>query len=402
MPGTFPILELRQTGEVEEARVKQSDAKPTLKDIQSHLKKKVLPAVIATYAYGARSISMIGYVKGKETELSQHQLPPPCEVGEVYGTIVLVSHENKTEWNASTAGIEGFSAADYEIFYEKACSGELEAADADADADAEQDDEDDVDVDADADQDAADAEEDDVDAEQEEGDEADGDAEQEEAVDVAEDEEAEVLPRARVSRKAIKPDVLQVQFQFKTELALQETPDAATVNSQTQRKQVYDVLKATLSEHCSDEDILDLEMGIFNASLEEATRRMVPLTWKHETFQWIYKMVTRRTAANFDPNSYVANKRLIERWKEGEFTLDAIGSWSAYDLQPAYWKDLKDQQLRREQRILEGNLSMATDRFRCSGCKKKMCSYYELQTRSADEPMTIFIRCLNCGKQWKQ
>jgi transcription elongation factor S-II len=93
---------------------------------------------------------------------------------------------------------------------------------------------------------------------------------------------------------------------------------------------------------------------------------------------------------------------LALRWKEGEFTLDAIGSWSAYDLQPAYWKDLKDQQLRREQRILEGNLSMATDRFRCSGCKKKMCSYYELQTRSADEPMTIFIRCLNCGKQWKQ
>lgn len=28
--------------------------------------------------------------------------------------------------------------------------------------------------------------------------------------------------------------------------------------------------------------------------------------------------------------------------------------------------------------------------------------YYELQTRSADEPMTCFITCLDCGFKWKQ
>jgi transcription elongation factor S-II len=113
-------------------------------------------------------------------------------------------------------------------------------------------------------------------------------------------------------------------------------------------------------------------------------------------------MVAKRAIANFNPASYVGNKFLIQRWKDGEFTLDQIGGWTPYELKPTHWKDLKDQQLRREQRILEGNLAMATDRFRCSQCQKKMCSYYELQTRSADEPMTIFVRCLNCGKQWKQ
>ena len=117
---------------------------------------------------------------------------------------------------------------------------------------------------------------------------------------------------------------------------------------------------------------------------------------------YIYNMISKRTVSNFNPNSYVANPHLIQRWRDGEFTLDQIGSWTPYDLNPAHWKDLKDQQFRREKRILEGNLAMATDRFRCSQCKKKMCSYYELQTRSADEPMTIFISCLNCGKHWKQ
>jgi DNA-directed RNA polymerase subunit M/transcription elongation factor TFIIS len=28
--------------------------------------------------------------------------------------------------------------------------------------------------------------------------------------------------------------------------------------------------------------------------------------------------------------------------------------------------------------------------------------YYELQTRSCDEPMTCFITCLDCGNRWKQ
>ena len=157
-----------------------------------------------------------------------------------------------------------------------------------------------------------------------------------------------------------------------------------------------------MGEHCSEEDILQLEMGIYNASLEEAKRRLVPLTWDHETFIWIYTMISKRTASNFQPTSYVGNSHLIERWKDGEFTLDTLGHWTPYELQPSHWKDLKDQQFRREQRILEGNLAMATDRFRCSRCKKKQCSYYELQTRSADEPMTIFISCINCGKQWKQ
>lgn len=28
--------------------------------------------------------------------------------------------------------------------------------------------------------------------------------------------------------------------------------------------------------------------------------------------------------------------------------------------------------------------------------------YYEKQTRSADEPMTVFGTCLDCGKKWRQ
>ena len=43
----------------------------------------------------------------------------------------------------------------------------------------------------------------------------------------------------------------------------------------------------------------------------------------------------------------------------------------------------------------------ATSEFKCRKCKKRECSYYQLQTRSADEPMTTFVTCLNCGNNWK-
>ncbi|KAI1334060.1 transcription elongation factor s-ii [Xylariaceae sp. FL0016] len=42
-----------------------------------------------------------------------------------------------------------------------------------------------------------------------------------------------------------------------------------------------------------------------------------------------------------------------------------------------------------------------SDSLECSGCKKKMVSYSQAQTRSADEPMTTFCECMNCGKRWK-
>lgn len=38
--------------------------------------------------------------------------------------------------------------------------------------------------------------------------------------------------------------------------------------------------------------------------------------------------------------------------------------------------------------------------FECSKCKQRKCSYYQMQTRSADEPMTTYVQCV-CGHRWK-
>ena len=39
--------------------------------------------------------------------------------------------------------------------------------------------------------------------------------------------------------------------------------------------------------------------------------------------------------------------------------------------------------------------------IQCRKCKSMKTDYYQLQTRSADEPMTTYVTCYNCENRWK-
>jgi DNA-directed RNA polymerase subunit M/transcription elongation factor TFIIS len=146
----------------------------------------------------------------------------------------------------------------------------------------------------------------------------------------------------------------------------------------------------------------DLERGIYNAALQEAKKRGVRKHWENPDFAEIYKVVARRCLANLDPEAYVGNSRLIKRLQDGEFPPHQIPFMSPCELYPEHWQVLADEQLKRENTMLQGSNDEGSDMFKCNRCGKAKTRYYEMQTRSADEPMTIFIRCLNCGKEWRQ
>lgn len=43
----------------------------------------------------------------------------------------------------------------------------------------------------------------------------------------------------------------------------------------------------------------------------------------------------------------------------------------------------------------------STDMFKCGKCHQRKCTYYQMQTRSADEPLTTFVTCVNCENRWR-
>jgi transcription elongation factor S-II len=162
------------------------------------------------------------------------------------------------------------------------------------------------------------------------------------------------------------------------------------------------VLNQKCEGQLNADEIDDFERGIFNATLQDSKHRLLRCVWENPEFQTMYEITAKRAISNVDGHSYVGNARLLTRLREGEFAPHDIPFMTYSDLYPEKWHTLSEAAMKREAKMLEVDKSMATDMFRCSRCGKRQCTYYEMQTRSADEPMTQFIRCLNCGKQWRQ
>ena len=170
----------------------------------------------------------------------------------------------------------------------------------------------------------------------------------------------------------------------------------------TCRENICKIIQERLHEHLDETAQHELERGIYNASIQEAVKKGFRKHWDNPEFVEIYKMIARRVIANVDPTTYVKNPRLIERLKEKQFEPSQVALMGQTELFPEHFQSMADEQTKRENTLLEGDKEGGSDMFKCKRCKQAKTKYWEMQTRSADEPMTIFIRCLNCGKQWRQ
>ncbi|KAK9314345.1 transcription factor S-II, central domain-containing protein [Lipomyces starkeyi] len=97
------------------------------------------------------------------------------------------------------------------------------------------------------------------------------------------------------------------------------------------------------------------------------------------------------------------NPNLRYRVVSGEISAERLYRMSPQEMAS---EDLKNEIKRLEEKNLfnaQGAKEQraVTDRFTCGKCKQKKVSYYQLQTRSADEPLTTFCTCENCGNRWK-
>tara|TARA_A100001015_G_C14916986_1_gene682757 strand:+ start:686 stop:1210 length:525 start_codon:yes stop_codon:yes gene_type:complete len=145
----------------------------------------------------------------------------------------------------------------------------------------------------------------------------------------------------------------------------------------------------------------NLEIAIFNYTIKECKQRKIVRKWDNKYFVQIYTNRLRSIYKNINPKYTEYNKNLLNKLKKKEISPQKLAFMRHQEMNPKIWKKLVDAKIKRDKNLTEVDMSAATDEFKCYKCKKRLCTYYQLQTRSADEPMTTFITCLNCGNRWK-
>ncbi|XP_026084165.1 transcription elongation factor A protein 3-like isoform X4 [Carassius auratus] len=113
-----------------------------------------------------------------------------------------------------------------------------------------------------------------------------------------------------------------------------------------------------------------------------------------------YKNRVRSRISNLkDPKNPNLRKNVLA----GAIELRRIATMTAEEMASDELKQLRNvltqEAIREHQMAKTGGTT--TDLLQCGKCRKKNCTYNQVQTRSADEPMTTFVLCNECGNRWK-
>ena len=140
---------------------------------------------------------------------------------------------------------------------------------------------------------------------------------------------------------------------------------------------------------------LNIEKGIFNYTLEKSQES----DWT-ELFKSFYINRAAIIYSNLNPNSYIKNINLINRLFNDEFKPEKLPFFTSKELFPEKFNEnnMLFISLQPKYKIEE---ELEDGMFRCGKCKTYKTTYYQMQTRSADEPMTTFVTCKNCNNKWK-
>jgi DNA-directed RNA polymerase subunit M/transcription elongation factor TFIIS len=156
------------------------------------------------------------------------------------------------------------------------------------------------------------------------------------------------------------------------------------------------LLRGTSSDNPNLVNIeVNIEISIYNYAIKEATTKKIVRKWENSQFAQIYVDRLRSVYMNMKDPAF------IQMITSEDISAIQVGFITHQEMCPERWRDLIDRKTKRDQSRFTQNIEASTDMFKCKKCKSKRCTYYELQTRSADEPATIFITCLDCGKQFK-
>jgi len=165
----------------------------------------------------------------------------------------------------------------------------------------------------------------------------------------------------------------------------------------------------------------NVEISILNWAVQKTKDTMSQkASWKNNVFKDWYKMKLSWLLEEFKREPAVSVTleivngkvksildvlpQLVCRLKNGDLDARKIAKYSPDILWPG--GPCSSAMFKRKTIELQVEAIKARDEdykgmFKCNKCKSQKTRYFQLQTRSADEPMTTYVTCINCGLKWK-
>lgn len=134
-------------------------------------------------------------------------------------------------------------------------------------------------------------------------------------------------------------------------------------------------------------DSEEIEHAILNRCIRDAQRWFIDIDWDTAAFRELYRS---RAMGLYQVRGLAET-----------MTAEEFANTTEMERHPERWEELLKQVADRDKALYSKKKTANTQMY-CSGCRAKTnCDYYQMQTRSADEPMTTFVTCLECDKRWK-
>ena len=143
--------------------------------------------------------------------------------------------------------------------------------------------------------------------------------------------------------------------------------------------------------------VKNLEKGILNSCV----RKCKEPAWDNNVFREMYKQKYMSImVALAEPRN-----DLVAKIIDGSVKTEDVARMEPDQLWPTGPYALEKQRLLAKSLIkLRNAHEVPADfvgMFKCGKCKSERTTYYQLQTRSADEPMTTFVTCLDCSNRFR-